>query len=67
MAHNFWSEDELNRYVDVYRRQEQERTGKMAAVRKRLENGYYLSEEAASATAAKMLEDNTSPPPPQRP
>ncbi len=66
MAQNCWSKDDLNRYADVYRRQQQDRSGKMTAVRQRLESGYYLSEEAALATAAKILQSSTPPPGPRR-
>lgn len=66
MARNFWDTDDLSRYVDVYRRQEDERNGKMVVARQRLETGYYLSDEVALATATRMLQNNTAPPTPQR-
>jgi len=67
MAGNFWNINDLNRYFDVYRRQEEEREDKMLVVRHRLECGYYLSDEVAFATATRMLQSNTGRPPPLRP
>ncbi len=52
---NLWTDNDLGKYLTLFRCAEQARKQKIQLTRTRIESGYYLTDQVARATASKML------------
>ena len=52
---NFWKPKELRKYVAYFRRVQGTQRKRIEEIRRKIENGDYLTDDVASATARKML------------